>query len=400
MPAGLQRGHAHGTHVASIAAGRAVASFAGGMAPAARIVVVVTKIDADPTDPFSIGYSASHVDALAYVKVVAKAFNLPVAVNVSQGMNAGAHDGTSLLEAAFDAFTGEGRLPGAAVVKSAGNERACAGHARLTMASRSVDELRWSSQAIFRGEDVCELWFKACDEYTFRLRDPNGEWSSPASWNNILASQTYQTGNRCVLFYTRYHHDNGDSRLLITVQCNDAGAITPGDWLLEIVAGDVRSNGEIHAWVERHNARPVFFLNHLNEEMTVSIPGTAHTVITVGAVTSAFPVRMQSFSSFGPTRDRREKPDLVAPGVGIDAAAKGTGTGTRADSGTSMAAPHVTGAIALLFSHLAKQPGATQPNAAQVRAVLTQHAQNFSGHHTVSNGYGLLDAEALLRAFM
>jgi endonuclease G len=50
--------HGHGTHVASIAAGRAVGTFAGGVAPGARLLVVVCR----PGE--SIGYSKSHLDAL------------------------------------------------------------------------------------------------------------------------------------------------------------------------------------------------------------------------------------------------------------------------------------------------------------------------------------------------
>jgi len=398
-PATLASGNPHGTHVGSIAAGRAVGGFTGGVAPEARIVAVVTKIKSGPGDPFSMGYSTSHVDALAYIKAVAGRLDLPVVVNVSQGMNAGAHDGTSLLEAAFDEFSGGGRDPGAVIVKSAGNERNFAGHARLTLASNMLEQLVWRCKAGFRSEDVFELWFMACDEFKFRVSDPSGGQTSVVSWGSPSLRETLPSGNVVVMSYTRYHHDNGDSRLMMVVQPGGASRITPGDWKLEIESVAVRSPGQIDAWVERDNSRSAEFANHLEEEMTLTIPATAHTVISVGAVSPSQPMQLMNFSSFGPTRDRREKPDVVAPGKDIVAADAGTKTGVRPDSGTSMAAPHVTGAIALLFSHLAKQPNASLPNAAQVRAALTQHAQNFSGHFTPSSGYGVIDVEALLEAF-
>ena len=53
----------HGTHVTSIAAGRAVGKFAGGVAPEATIVVVIPKLVTNAGDRRSIGYSISDVDA-------------------------------------------------------------------------------------------------------------------------------------------------------------------------------------------------------------------------------------------------------------------------------------------------------------------------------------------------
>jgi subtilisin family serine protease len=104
-----------------------------------------------------------------------------------------------------------------------------------------------------------------------------------------------------------------------------------------------------------------------------------------------------------PTRDKRDKPDLVAPGQQIEAAKGGTSNGVRPDSGTSMAAPHVTGAIALLFSKREKQrftkPGWERINAAQIRAAITQVTQNFNGNYIPGMGFGLLDVEALLAEF-
>jgi hypothetical protein len=63
-----------------------------------------------------------------------------------------------------------------------------------------------------------------------------------------------------------------------------------------------------------------------------------------------------------------------------------------------MAAPYVSGAIALLLSHM-KKKGGRLPNAAQIRAALTQQTQNFNGQHTPGRGYGLVDVEKLIAAF-
>jgi subtilisin family serine protease len=68
--------------------------------------------------------------------------------------------------------------------------------------------------------------------------------------------------------------------------------------------------------------------------------------LTVGAVDRDD--RLADFSSRGPTPDGRTKPDVVAPGVDILSALPGGGYGT--ESGTSMATPHVSGVVALLWS--------------------------------------------------
>ena len=88
----------------------------------------------------------------------------------------------------------------------------------------------------------------------------------------------------------------------------------------------------------------------------------------------------------------------MAPGVQVEAARGGTFDDIRPESGTSMAAPHVTGAIALLLSKAAKSEQPV-PTASQAGAALRQVAANATGNFTNSQGYGLIDVSAFLTAF-
>lgn len=389
----------HGTHVASIAAGSPLPpSFPGGLAPEAPMVVVVPAFATEAGDPLSLGYSNSHVDGLDFIRRTANDRGMPVVVNVSLGMNAGAHDGSSLLESAFDAFSGGGRDPGLVIVKSAGNERGHGGRAEARVFEGGLTSIEWVSNYPFRPEDYIECWYASSDELAFTIVDPAGNHMGPVSDAQPMVAGTLG-GNAVGLSLTRFHHDNGDSRLVITIR-GEAGPIQPGTWRLDVGGLRVASDGLINAWVERDRARSVRFQSGNVHEMTLSIPGTAHSVVTVGACESSDPMRLASRSSWGPTRDGRRKPDIVAPGVNIQAARAG---GVNHDelvamTGTSMAAPHVSGALALLLSYRERR-GLDQLNVAQIRAGLAQVSAHYTGRWHEGFGYGRLDVEALLELF-
>jgi subtilisin family serine protease len=392
VPAALSRlNEGHGTHVASIAAGRKVGDFAGGVAPEAQLLIVISKGD-QPT-----GYSDAHLAALSFIDKMAESLNKPVVVNLSQGMNAGAHDGKSALETAFDEFANGGRKPGRVVVKSAGNERDKRSHSKLTVPAGGADRLCWKCPPQSSRVQI-ELWWNSANKYRFQLRSPSGDLSE---WIDRTNPALKVAATKFQMNFVERHPDNGDS--LLKIVADNGYSATESEWKLTIEAVQVPAQGDIHAWLERGaypppGFRPTEFTNHYSEEMTLSIPGTSHSVITVAAIDAANPIMVGDFSSYGPTRDDREKPDIAAPGVQVKAACRDTTNKVIEMSGTSMAAPHVTGAIALLLSRMARAGGPI-PTASQIGAVLRQKTLNYNSHWSPGQGYGVLDVAALLDAF-
>jgi hypothetical protein len=220
--------YGHGTHVASIAAGKRCGKFAGGMAAEAKIVAVIADRQFEPGSTRSLGYSVSHLAALKYIKDIGKREKLPIVVNMSIGMNSGAHDGTSLLELACDEFCGGGREPGFVVVKSAGNDRKRNGHATVTINNVAEEVLTWSHPAGTAIRDDIELWFGPFNELQLELLSPAGDATSAISTAQPSVVGSFQNGNLFRMSYTRFHKDNGDSVCTVTVEAGTALAIAPG----------------------------------------------------------------------------------------------------------------------------------------------------------------------------
>ncbi len=128
---------------------------------------------------------------------------------------------------------------------------------------------------------------------------------------------------------------------------------------------------------------------------TVSItdPGNADAVITVGSTHRFQPhtYGVSYFSSRGPTGDGRIKPDLVAPGEKIQSAYL-QGNSRKLD-GTSMAAPHVSGAAAMLMARHSELVG----DPARIKRILCDTATDL-GREPYFQGAGMLDVLRALQS--
>ena len=112
-------------------------------------------------------------------------------------------------------------------------------------------------------------------------------------------------------------------------------------------------------------------------------------VLTVGNVN--LDRQLAYNSSKGPTADGRIKPEIAARGVLVNSAAHEAGY--RLSSGTSMAAPFVTGVIALM---LQQEPGLYPEEIHQRLRATAQRDEDTSAVWNPEFGYGKIDVEALL----
>ncbi len=418
----------HGTHVTGTAAGDGSATGNGvtqfkytGMANKASIVMVKTNF-----------LDTGLLDGVNYIFAKAQALGLPAVVNMSLGTNLGPHDGSLDLELALNGLAGPGRI----LVASAGNQQSSKLHGRLN-STTVLDSLSFVVPAYAGSLDndffLIDGWYEGSDNYAVLLTSPTGLVYGPVNKGFSLVG-AISTDGRVYIENGVAFTNNGDVNIYVEVS-DLAGSPRPkaGGWRVRVTPISVASAGKVHLWAYSQLS-PTYpngiFTTHFDPDITVSAPGSADSLICVGAhvtkgqwsssapgqpgpftfVPSETVDQLGTFSGNGPRRDGVIKPDLTAPGSAIASALSTTWVTTpgwqptlavddgkhAVLQGTSMAAPHVSGAIAMM---LQQNP---LLNPAQVRATLTANTRRDApvlAAGAVPNkkfGWGKLDLSNLL----
>lgn len=393
----------HGTHVASIAAGNGgpVAyeepRFIG-VAPNATLIV------AAPTDGTGF-FDADLVNATRFIFDRADALGMPAVVNLSVGSDFGPHDGTSSLEKGLASMVGA-QKPGHVIVVAAGNSgslyvfsdgRGPAGiHTEARVHESAVTRVPLVAPGAAGGQGFVWITFRPDDDVSVGFEGPDGEeWiglvdpGEEAGFEHEDGVTTAAVINNLV---------NGNSS--ITEDTNSAVIAWDGKWEQDSgFAVLLSGTGDAQMWAvgQKGLGSSGLFFERGMKQGTIAVPASDPNLLSVGCTVNKVqwrpllgpPVRLETlggqtdprpdsscfFSAAGPTPTGVPKPEIVAPGafvvaaMGVDADPRETpggmfdapGCSAEGDfcyvvddfhaisSGSSMSAPHVTGAVALLL---------------------------------------------------
>ena len=366
----------HGTHVAGIAAGSGYLNPGNkymGAAPAAFLIFVEAPV----------------ADGIKYIFQKAAELGKPAVVNLSLGTHFGPHDGTSLLDQAIDSLVGPGKI----VVGSAGNEGDKKLHIRKKLSNDTLrtfidldDKKNYSSGAL-------DLWGSPNSDFavSILISDTTNNLkvvSTPffyASNKPAKNDTMFFSGDTLAYNIAGVAKDPYNQKPNLLVEINKLGK----KYLATLVV--TSKNSTVDIWNQGYSLYNGFQGIALpgytpgDDSSTVGeIGGTAKKIITVGSYVSknewtdlknniqTYDGQVQtlvSSSSRGPTADDRTKPEITAPGEMIASSVNSFSAEYQEDNinsvlkaemnnrkyyyavsaGTSMAAPIVTGIIALML---------------------------------------------------
>jgi subtilisin family serine protease len=387
----------HGTHVMDIAAGNGQSLMGSmGVAPNADIIFVQLPTDAIVAGGATLGDRI--LEGVTYIFNQASRLRRKCVVNVSFGSYAGPHDGTSMVEKAIDQLLA---LPDRAVVVAAGNgfEANCHAYGTLTPA-HPTETRRWLVLPEDPTLNTLEVWYNGDATLDVSVAPPDATISPVTAHLGDHLSILRASDSKSVGWIDHQNSATGNGDRCVTIHLRPTIAdpinapAPPGTWgIVLTLVGNVHAH--YHAWIERDDAGRARQArrrqSHFHEEdahpgYSVANLATGLHTVAVGAYNTASD-EVCRYSACGPTRKthsgipEREKPEVIAPaeelalGRGVLCASSGRARPTRM-GGTSAAAPHVSGLIALMFQFAGRSLTATD-----IQRILRDGAKSHPLHY-------------------
>lgn len=364
----------HGTAVLGIAAGNGRASDGVNRGVAYRSDLLVVKMGNPRENSFP--RTTELMEGIDYLIRQAVKMRKPIVINVSFGNNYGSHRGDSLLENYIDTVAAMGRT---VIVTGTGNNGSQPWHAGGILQQGKTEEIQLAVGAFEPTLNV-QLWKDYEDEMEIYLESPSGERIGPLY--ERLGPQRHLLENIELLIYYGKPGPYQLSQEIYIDFIPEGNYVDSGVWKVLLSGKRVRS-GQYFLWLPGGNVlnRGTGFYSP-RAVGTLTIPSTAGKVISVGAYDSrqnAYADFSGRGSQFLPIR----KPDLAAPGVSISAPVPGGGYATV--TGTSFAAPFVSGSAALLMEWGIVKGNDPFLYGEKVKAYLRKGAQSVGGYEEYPN---------------
>ena len=320
----------HGTEVTAIACGSQT-----GVARDAGILVVKTGSDKLGPNPNTLGL----ILGIDYSIRTSIRTGMPVVINISFGNNYGSHEGNSLLENYIDDVS---RLARCSIVTGTGNDGITGRSFQGMLGNVSHSYIDFLVSEYVTSFNI-QIWKNYQDIFDLVLTGPNGENVLYVSETGRIASGSYYD-TKADAIYGEPNPYNQSQEIYINIY--SSRYINSGIWRIILYPKRIL-DGKFHIYlpVASSTSGNVQFISPV-EFGTLTIPSTAGNIISVAAY-NAHTDDFAYFSGRGYTADNRIKPDLAAPGTDIYTAYPGGGY--IFVSGTSFAAPFVSGACAMLM---------------------------------------------------
>lgn len=372
----------HGTAVAAIAAGNGREGTGAYRGVAYESDLLVVKLGTPRSQNFP--RTTQLMKGVDWAVREAVSLGKPVAVNVSFGNTYGSHDGDSLLETFFNQMSNMGRN---VIVVGTGNEGDGAGHKKGFL--KEEDEEVQLSVAPYETGFGVQLWKAYTDRFSIRLTAPSGQSLGPI--DSRLGPLRLSAGGTRLLIYYGKPSPYSRSQEIFFEFLPEEDYVDSGIWTFHLIPERIVT-GQYDMWLpSKAVLNPSTRFLQPSPDTTLTIPSTASQVISVGAYDDSYGAYAE-FSGRGFTRQNHQvKPDLSAPGVDIITARRGGGY--EAVTGTSFAAPFVTGSAALLMEWGIIQGNDPFLYGEKVKAYLTRGARQLPGYDRWPNeqlGYGAL----------